>query len=146
MIIVYGVLISMERKICQEEFIYVNIRIIYIIGATNSKTGIATPGTYMPVAPPALPTEITQTYGARFIMKFDANTGERLWGTYLPLLEEDFMTQPASSRTTISVDATGAVYFKSLNEYVRLTPEGIYDETLSNSDNLDYISDLYLIV
>src|SRR5690606_31094598 len=116
---------------------------LYYYGGTNSKTGIATPGTYMPVAPPALPTEVTATYGVGFIMKFDANTGERLWGIYLPLIEEDFMTQPASSRTTISVDATGSVYFKSLNEYVRLTPEGIYDETLSNSDNLDYISNLY---
>ncbi len=116
---------------------------LYYHGTTNSKTGIATPGTYMSVAPPALPTEITETYSVNFIMKFDANTGERLWGTYLPLLEEDFMTQPASSRTTISVDATGSIYFKSLNDYVRLTPEGVYDETLSNSDNLDYISDLY---
>ncbi len=116
---------------------------LYYFGYTNSKSGIATPGTYMSVAPSALPTEVTETYGVNFIMKFNANTGERLWGTYLPLLEEDFMTQPASNRTTISVDATGSIYFKSLNEYVRLTPEGVYDETLSNSDNLDYISDLY---
>lgn len=116
---------------------------LYYFGGTNSKTGIATPGTYMPVAPPALPTEVTATYGVGFIMKFDANTGERLWGTYLPLIEEDFMTQPASSRTTISVDATGSVYFRSLNNYIRLTPEGVYGNTLSNSDNLDYISNLY---
>ncbi len=116
---------------------------LYYFGGTNSKTGIATSGTFIPVAPSALPTEVTQTYGVGFIMKFDANTGERLWGTYLPLLEEDFMTQPASSRTTISVDATGSVYFKSLNDYVRLTPEGVYGNTLSNSDNLDYISNLY---
>lgn len=121
---------SIGRVVKQGDF-------LYYYGSTNSKSGIATPGTYISTAPAPLPPEITETYTVSFIMKFDANTGERLWGTYFPIHELDF-TFNTSGNARPAIDSAGYAYFNYINTFIKLNPDGTYNSTLSNSDNLIY--------
>jgi|GEM_PF-6526842 len=111
---------------------------LYYFGQTNSKTGIATAGTYMPVAPPPLPQEVTATYSAPYLMKFDANTGERLWGTYFPIHELNYSPDTYTEYYIPTIDSAGYAYFPYINTFIKLNPDGTYNSTLSNSDNLNY--------
>src|SRR5690554_2607636 len=111
---------------------------LYYFGQTNSKTGIATAGTYMSVAPPPLPQEVTATYSAPYLMKFDANTGERLWGTYFPIHELNYSPDTYTEYYIPTIDSAGYAYFPYINTFIKLNPDGTYNSTLSNSDNLNY--------
>src|SRR5690554_395635 len=115
---------------------------LYYYGQTNSKTGIATHGAYISTAPVSLPSEITEVYNVSFLMKFDANTGERLWGTYMPLSAEQYTTEFIAFGT-ISVDNEGCAYWKNVNDYIKLNPDGTYHSLLSNPDNLNYYLELH---
>src|SRR5690554_826306 len=121
---------SIGRVVKQGDF-------LYYYGSTNSKSGIATPGTYISTAPAPLPPEITETYTVSFIMKFDANTGERLWGTYFPIHELDF-TFNTSGNARPAIDSAGYAYFNYINTFIKLNPDGTYNSTVSNSDHLIY--------
>src|SRR5690554_1509908 len=133
----WGTYIYGEKNMTGVPRLYRQDDYLYYFGFTNSKTGIATAGTYMFVAPPPLPPEVTETYYVPYLMKFDANTGERLWGTYFPIHELDF-TFNTSGNARPAIDSAGYAYFNYINTFIKLNPDGTYNSTLSNSDNLIY--------
>lgn len=70
---------------------------VYLVGATESSTGIATPGMLQ---------EVYQGQADGFLVKFDS-TGLREWGTYIGGSELDFVTSVKCNKNLNSVYLTG---------------------------------------
>lgn len=78
---------------------------LYITGGTDSQIGITTPGTYV--------MNYAETpYSARgFIMKFDAETGQKIWGTYMSPTENNGLY----GYRVMAIDSEGNFYYTNTN-------------------------------
>lgn len=102
---------------------------IYIIGATSSTSGIATPNSYQP-----------QIDGVSdiFVAQFSPG-GERIWATYYPSTDsstQDFSGMGISSHgESIVADGTGAIYFVNRTDKLDAATTGTFQMEIGQASN-----------
>lgn len=111
---------------------------VYILGITNSNTGLGTPGTYMPNW-----LNDTLNYSTKrrmFEAKFDASNGQMIWGTYLDDISYSFgITGMGSDFSEFTVNSNGYSYILVKDSILVLNPSGTLDTLLEFPINLEYL-------
>lgn len=103
---------------------------IYILGKTDSDTGIATPNTYQDTL--EIPINgILQPY---FLAKMDTN-GQRVWGTYIQLIHDDLTD--FTSFSGITGDEEGNIYISGCTDKdSNIATPGVYQEVRKGGRDL----------
>lgn len=99
---------------------------LYVTGATNSQLSISTPNTYQTQYQ-------TQTSNTCFLMKFDATTGQRIWGTYLGAM---------GCYSNVTVDSNDNIYLKNSTNtgFVKLNSQGQFVSEIILEDGFNIAS------
>lgn len=94
----------------------------YLLGSTNSDTGIATIGTYQDVYPGS-------SNGCNFLVKFNSN-GQREWGTYI-------CTPGSTYSSAITGDEAGNVYIAGFSSSTQdISTPGAYQENRKGNNDI----------
>lgn len=99
---------------------------LYIIGDTNSQIGISTPNTYQT----QYQTELSST---GYLMKFDATTGQRIWGTYIGY---------TGGLSGVTVDSSDNIYLKNTTNtgFIKLNNQGQFVAEIILEDGFNITS------
>jgi len=105
----WGTYISGNKDVDLSTF-YERNGYLYVTGSTNSQIGISTPNTNQTQYQ-------TETNSACFLMKFDATTGQRIWGTYIGAM---------GCYSNVTVDSNDNIYLKNTTNtgFVKLNSQG----------------------
>lgn len=121
----WGTYISGNKDVEARTF-YERNGFLYVTGATNSQLGISTPNTYQTQYQ-------TESSATCYLMKFDATTGQKIWGTYLG---------DVGCSSNVTVDSNDNIFLKNENNtgFLKLNSLGQFVSEIILEDGFNIAS------